>query len=77
MSFSENVIGEDFKERYAFNCPECDETNHAAPSIFMKMGMNFGHGSCLGCGQLLYLSIDDNNERMIAALRAGFFKEDE
>ena len=66
-SFNETLIGQDFKERYDFECPVCHEVRSAAPSLFMRQfGLNRGGASCPTCKTDLCLSIDDKNERMVA-----------
>ncbi len=59
------------KETYDFNCPSCNKLMYAKPSLFMRTGMaNLGGGKCIDkeCNTRFTLSIDRNNERMIAEL---------
>jgi ssDNA-binding Zn-finger/Zn-ribbon topoisomerase 1 len=66
-SFSEKVIGQSFKEKYEFDCPECGAELWAKPSIFMTgFGVNRGGGRCPECRTYFSLQIDENNEKMIA-----------
>ena len=48
-----------FLPRYNFKCPSCEHEQSASPSIFMEMGMNRGHGSCMKCKTFLHLEIID------------------
>lgn len=56
------------KERYNFICPNCKYEQSAAPSMFMEMGLNLGHGTCMKCKMFLHLEIvpDINGDSMSA-----------
>ena len=50
---------------YPFACCGCGHEQTAVPSIAMiAYGDNTGSGVCLECHLHLYLTIDDDNERM-------------
>lgn len=46
-----------FLPRYNFTCPNCMYGQSADTSIFMRMGLNRGHGSCMNCDVFLHLEI--------------------
>lgn len=51
--------------RFEINCPFCNRTQYAEPSILHKMGMlEAGSGVCLGCDKYfrLTLKLDENND---------------
>ncbi len=52
------VRDDELKESYLFVCAICRHEQRAKPSIFMEMGINSGHGSCLACAAFLHLEID-------------------
>ena len=69
-------------EAYPFTCCKCGKEATAAPSVFMLLGSNHGHGHCPNekCGILFHLSItkEMKGNRMIAepySLAYGFCKE--
>lgn len=54
----------EFKEAYPFTCVVCGHEQIAQISIFMHMGLNSGHGSCLQCRTFLHLEIQ--GDRMVS-----------
>ncbi|OHW62183.1 hypothetical protein EUAN_12520 [Andreesenia angusta] len=65
----------DNRKRYEIECPECGKILWACKSLFQEMGMlDAGHGSCMECGTFLNLTLDKENDRMIA-IRFEEYKE--
>jgi hypothetical protein len=60
---------EDNRKRYKCECPVCKLEFWACKSIFQSaFGMpDMGSGKCPGCNTFLKLTVDEENERMIAA----------
>ncbi len=67
----------DLRRWYDLICPKCGYDQHAAPSMFMEMGFNSGHGKCLKCSAFLHLRIvpDLDGDAMEAAPWDDHMKE--
>jgi len=65
------------KKRYNFTCPNCLYEQSAAPSLFMEMGYNAGHGSCMNCDVFLHLEIvpDLDGHEMKATLWGDYLEK--
>ncbi len=64
--FYPDLIGQDLKESYPFECPNCNATLNAKPSFSMSLGRNSGGGPCTKCNTYLQLEIAENNDKMNA-----------
>jgi transcription elongation factor Elf1 len=50
----------ELKSQYSFSCAVCAHSQYFNPSIFMRLGMNTGFGSCSKCEANLHLEIDES-----------------
>jgi len=57
---------DELEPHYPFVCSVCGHEQNARPSIFMRMGINSGHGSCMSCGTFLHLEIAPDNTHIIS-----------
>lgn len=68
-TFSDETIGQNFKEAYGFTCPQCGHKAYAKPSVLMLFGINMGGGFCTKCETRIHLRIDAKNEAMVATIK--------
>lgn len=54
----------DDRRRYKGICPICGKENWICMSIAMEMGINSGHGSCLGCGTFMHIQFNAERQEM-------------
>lgn len=45
-------------------CPVCGKENWICKSIAMEMGINTGHGACLGCKTFLHITFNPERQEM-------------
>lgn len=64
---------EDARKRYKGVCPVCGKENWICKSIAMEMGINTGHGACLGCKTFLHITF--NPERQERQRHRGSLSE--
>lgn len=55
---------EDKRKRYKGVCPVCGKENWICKSIAMEMGINTGHGSCLGCHTFMHIKFNPERQEM-------------
>ena len=55
---------EDARKRYKGVCPVCGKENWICKSIEMEMGINTGHGACLGCKTFLHITFNPERQEM-------------
>lgn len=55
---------QDNRRRYKGICPICGKENWICMSIAMQMGINSGHGSCLGCGTFMHIQFNEERQEM-------------
>jgi transcription elongation factor Elf1 len=54
----------DTRKRYPGKCPVCGKENWICKSIAMEMGINTGHGSCLGCHTFMHIKFNPERQEM-------------
>lgn len=54
----------DNRKRYKGVCPVCGKENWICKSIAMEMGINTGHGACLGCKTFLHITFNPERQEM-------------
>lgn len=52
------------KTRYKGICPVCGKTNWICKSLAMELGVNAGHGNCLGCNAFLRVRFNLERQEM-------------
>lgn len=55
---------ENTRKRYKGVCPVCGKENWICKSIAMEMGINTGHGACLGCKTFLHITFNPERQEM-------------
>lgn len=58
------IIIKDDRRRYKGICPICGKENWICMSIAMEMGIDIGHGSCLGCGTFMHIQFNAERQEM-------------
>ncbi len=54
----------DDRQRYKGICPIYGKENWICKSIAMEIGINSGHGSCLGCGTFMHIQFNTERQEM-------------
>ena len=54
----------DNRQRYKAICPICGKENWICMSVAMEIGINSGHGSCLGCGTFMHIQFNAERQEM-------------
>lgn len=54
----------DNRRRYKGVCPLCGKENWICKSVAMEVGINSGHGRCLGCGTFMHIQFNTERQEM-------------
>ena len=54
----------DSRKRYKGICPVCGKELYICKSLAMLIGINTGHGCCLGCKEFLHMEFNEQRQEM-------------